>query len=451
MLFRSGVSNIVVPLTYDYNYIKNNVSIVDTNTISVQGTNFKDLMEKTILIFSKSEKDRFLIILSDGEDHKGDLNKLITEAKNNKIHIYTVPVGSEKGARIPLYNQNNKVTGFKKDNKGNYVISKVDKKLMKRISKETGGKHFDSKSIYDSLKQTLNSIKKYKQTTSKNFSMVDYKERYHYFLFLAVIFLIGSVWIPRFNKNLLKIILILFLPIILNFDILDKGNILNNKAVKKYKQKKYTESLQKFNEAKKYSNDPKLQYNIGNNYYKLKKYKQAIKHYNKSLNKLPKKSLYNIGNSYYNMKQYDKAVDSYKKLLKKYPDYKKARENLELALNKLNQQKKKDKNKNKNQKKKNNKNKNESNKNNKKQKNKNNSQKNKKKSKQNKKGNRNKQDKKKNKNKNKNKNNQKQNLKKKVYNSLLKNLRKKEKEDLKKKQKKEGRKKYGVPIPEKDW
>ncbi|TYB31967.1 MAG: VWA domain-containing protein [Candidatus Mcinerneyibacterium aminivorans] len=442
----AGVSRVVVPLTHDYNYIKNAVSATDTDEVSLQGTNFKDLIEKTVLIFSSSEKERFLILLSDGEDHEGNLNSLIKKAKENNIHIYTIPVGTENGSRIPVVSENNKITGFKKNKKGNYVISKTNLELMKKISSETGGETFYSSDIYSSLKKAIKSINSYSETNKSDFSYRSYKEKYHYFLLIGVLCLMGFVSLPHFKSIKIKVLLILILPIFMNFTLFDRGNILNNEAVDKYKEKKYTESLQKFKQAEKFSDDPALQYNIGNNLYKLKKYDDAMKHFESSISKLPKESLFNLGNSLYQMKKYNEAAKAYRKLLKKYPDFEKAKKNLELALKKAEEDKKKKKNnqkKNKNEKKdKNDKRKNGDEKKDSKKQNQNKDKGNNKQSEETGK----KQDSKKQ-----SKDQQKTSMKREVYDSLLENLRKKEIENLKNKQNEERRNKDGTEAFEKDW
>lgn len=89
-------------------------------------------------------------------------------------------------------------------------------------------------------------------------------------------------------------------------------------------------------------------YNIGNTYYQLKKYDEAVKNYQaclKDLNKSKEIDIthlhHNIGNSYLKQKMFDKAIESYKKALRINPNDEDTRYNLQYALD----QKKKNDNK----------------------------------------------------------------------------------------------------------
>ena len=51
--------------------------------------------------FSKDDRDKFLVLISDGEDLEAEGLKRAKEAHKEGIKIYTIGIGSEEGARIP--------------------------------------------------------------------------------------------------------------------------------------------------------------------------------------------------------------------------------------------------------------------------------------------------------------------------------------------------------------
>ena len=434
----AGRSKVIVPLTYDYSYTKYSVMQLNTDTIGYGGTNFKDLLEKTTLIFSKSDRDRFLILLTDGEDHAGNIESAIKYAKDGNIRIYTIGVGTEKGARIPII-KNGGVAGFKMDRNGNFVITKINPSILKMIAGKTGGQFFYGTDIYAALHKIYNNISSFKKKNSGTVHLVKYKERYQIFLFISFLLLFVAFLLPigKINRKSIFLLFISFF-FLQGFTFLDNGAIKNKKGVNKYEKRKYMEALDAFQEAKKYSSDKKLDYNIGTALYKLGKYDDAIKYFERSSKENAKDAFYNIGNSYFMKKRYKKAIEYYKMALKEDHDFLKAKKNLELALKKLKENKNNNKkNNNKNSKKSD---KNNKNKKNNKHKNKNNKKENRKDSK-NKKNEKRKNDEK--------KKNKSVNLKKKMLKSLLDNLTKQE---LKKKNDfmKKGGHVYGKSM-EKDW
>ncbi len=439
----AGESKVIVPLTFDYKYMKYSILALDMDSVDIQGTNFKELLEKTVLIFKKTNKKRFLIILTDGEDNEGNIKEALKMAKEGNIKIYTIGVGTLRGERIPEYDSSGNITGFKKDRNGNYVFSKINPDILRTIAETTGGKFYLNSDIFKSLKSAMDEIKHHKTENSVKVSIVQYKEKYYYFAFLSFLFLFIAFLLPSGReKTKMKFLSIMLLSFFLSgFSLIDRGNHHNTKGVKKYKKKKYAQSLKEFQKAKDYTlYDRKLDFNIGDALFKLGKYEEALNYYKNAINSsdenLKKSTYYNMGNVYYKTKRYKQALDSYKNALKIDPSFKKAKKNLELTIKKLKEKKKQNKNSKKNNKQKQDK-KNQNNK----------SQKDKQKQKQNK--NRNNQNNQSKKNLKQNKpQNKKQNLEKKLLENLLNNLKKKE--SKKRKKLKKGKKKR-VKSYEKDW
>ncbi len=444
----AGESKIIVPLTFDYKYLKYSLLSLDTNSVDIQGTNFRELLEKTSLIFKKTKKKRFLIILTDGEDNEGRIEEALKTAKESNIKIYTIGVGTLKGERIPEYDSSGKFIGFKKDKNGNYVFSRINPDILRKLGEETGGNFCFNNDVYKCLKTAINDIRQYKSNSSIKVSIVQYNEKYYYFAFLSFLFLFIGFSLPIGNKNKIKILIFILLTSFLNgYSIIDRGNHHNNKGIKYYKKKRYKKSLQEFQKAKDYTlYDKKLDFNIADALYKTGKYEEALNYYKNCINNskkdLRKSTYFNMGNAYYKMKRYKDALDSYKNALKIDPDFKKAKKNLELTLKKIkkkngkNNQNNKGKQDNKN--KQNNQNKQDNQENKDKQNNQNRNM-----------NNINSQNKKKdNQDKNRKMLNKKKNIEKTLLENLLNNLKKKE---SKKRKKLKKLKKRRVKSNEKDW
>jgi len=411
----AGESKVIVPLTYDYNFLKYTTSNLNTESVDIQGTNFKDLLEKTVLIFKNTQKKRHLIIITDGEDNEGNIKQTLDLAKNSNIKISTIGVGSAEGSRIPIYNKKNKIIGFKKNKQGNYVFSKVNPELLERIATATGGYFYFSNNIQKALNECLRKIKEYDTEQTTKLSVINYKEKFYYFALISFFLFFTGFFLPTGKKikNQGFIISIIIISIFaFGFDVIDKGNHHNNKGVTQYKKGEFQNSLAEFQKAKDYViYDKKLDLNIGDAFYKLNKYDRALNYFSGVISskdkKLKKYSYYNLGNTFYKSKQFTKAVEAYKNVLRLDPSFTNAKKNLELTLKKL----KENKNKQKNEK----------------------------------------QDKNKPNKKQKKQNQQTKKMKKKILENFLKNLKKQEREKNKKIKQKKGKRANAKKDLEEDW
>ncbi len=145
-------------------------------------------------------------------------------------------------------------------------------------------------------------------------------------------------------KKALLVIVIVSSVLLLNASIFNIGKwFRNNKGIKNYHKGDFVKAEKNFNEnAVKDPTDPRLQYNLGNAYYKNKKVDEALSAYQTALknSKCENKDevLMNVGNVFYNNKDYEKALESYKHALWENPDNEDVKVNYELAKEMLKQQ-----------------------------------------------------------------------------------------------------------------
>ena len=130
------------------------------------------------------------------------------------------------------------------------------------------------------------------------------------------------------------------------------GGVFNDPVAQKNKEGnllfdegKYDEALNRYQEAQAEApNAPQLHYNVGNTLYKKGRFPEALQEFSKAASAgnqdLAAKAHFNSGNSYFRMQKFQEAVDSYEKSLEINPEDMEAKINLELALQKLNEQQK---------------------------------------------------------------------------------------------------------------
>ncbi len=86
-----------------------------------------------------SEADQVIILLTDGEDTVSRPLEVAQEAARLGVRIYTVAIGSKSGEPIQKFDAAGQPDGFVTDDKGNYLMTRVDEPTLQEIAKTTGG------------------------------------------------------------------------------------------------------------------------------------------------------------------------------------------------------------------------------------------------------------------------------------------------------------------------
>lgn len=137
----SGEAELVVPLTYDHNALKDAIEQINRQWIATGGTNFGRVLSCAMETFRKggAQGTNALIILSDGEDTTDTSSELAEEAKKDHLLVMTVGIGTRAGAPIPDASQRD---GLYADYRGKHVVSKLDEKSMRAFAEKTDGDYF---------------------------------------------------------------------------------------------------------------------------------------------------------------------------------------------------------------------------------------------------------------------------------------------------------------------
>lgn len=189
----AGVAFVQCPLTIDYSAAQMFLEIMDINLIPQPGTAIGDAIRTSIKAFNQKErKYKVLILLTDGEDHDSDPLKAAEEAAQEGIRIYAIGIGSTQGEPIPLRNEREDVTGYKKDEEGSVVVSKLDEITLQKIALTTGGKYYHATSGEMELDKIYDDISKMEKKELEGKLTVQYEDRYQYFLFISVLLLVAE-------------------------------------------------------------------------------------------------------------------------------------------------------------------------------------------------------------------------------------------------------------------
>ncbi len=193
-----------LPITTDYGSAKLFLGQMNTDMLSSQGTAIAEAIELAKTYYNDEEQtNRVLFIISDGEDHIGESKDIAEQASEEGIRIFTIGVGKPEGGPIPL-KRNNIVQGYKKDQNGETVITRLDEQTLKDIASEANGEYIDGSNtatVIETVQELLNNMDK-KEFEAKQFA--DFKDRFQWFLAAALLLLFLDIFLLDRKTSWLK-------------------------------------------------------------------------------------------------------------------------------------------------------------------------------------------------------------------------------------------------------
>jgi Ca-activated chloride channel family protein len=201
----AGGAYVQVPLTTDYSAVKMYLSSITPGIVPRQGTAIGSAIDLAVESFDyDSGLEKALIVITDGENHQGNVVDAAEAAREKGIIIHAVGMGTPQGAPIPVRKEEGEVV-YQKDQDGNTVISKLDEGTLEKLAAEGNGMYLRTNNARTGLNELLDEISQMnrKEIESKVYS--DYQHRFQYLVGLALLFLFLDLMIlERKNTRLMK-------------------------------------------------------------------------------------------------------------------------------------------------------------------------------------------------------------------------------------------------------
>ncbi len=195
----AGKAYVQMPTTTDYRAAKMFLSSISTGIVPVQGTAIGEAIELGTNSFTKdNDKNKVLLVITDGENHEEGAIELAKEATEKGIHTYTIGMGLPQGTPIPVYDRYGR-KDYRRDNSGEIVMTKLNETMLQQIASAGEGEYIPATQL-DNLMEDINKMDK-QEFESKIYS--DYEDRFQYFFGIALFFLLlETIVLNRKNKYL---------------------------------------------------------------------------------------------------------------------------------------------------------------------------------------------------------------------------------------------------------
>lgn len=171
----------LLPLTTDPQLVDQALAEISIGMLG-SGTNIGDGLALSVARAVNSEtKNKVIVLLTDGVANVGSMTPIqgAEEAKKYGIKVYTIGLGTDDDAKIPV---GNGLFGMQ------YQLipgGSIDYKVLKEIANMTGGKFYPAKSDR-ALQEILSDIQRLEKTEIKVNNRIVYDEQYYQYFVIGV-------------------------------------------------------------------------------------------------------------------------------------------------------------------------------------------------------------------------------------------------------------------------
>ena len=376
----------LVPLTLDADALGLFLETVEPGIVPAPGSSLGTGLAKGLDSFvDKDRRNKALVLVSDGEDLAGDVQEAVARAKEAGVVVFTVGVGTEAGQPVPDVNADGKVSGYKRDESGNPVVSRLDMTTLDAMARGTGGQSYRITPADTSLAALAAALEGMEQKALAREFSYRRKERFQIPLAIgAGLLALGLLLpLPKLRRRPASVPVaaraaVAALALVLTpaatraqaqspapaappkaapapaavesprhgtlaDEILLRPRRATEAGRADYAKGSHPQALQAFERAAAARpQDPAVRFNVADGLYKNGRYDEAATLF-KSLGDDAQSSLagasrYNLGNSLFQKQDYKGAVQAYRDALHAMPGDADTRRNLELSLRKLKEQ-----------------------------------------------------------------------------------------------------------------
>ena len=204
LIIFSGDAFVQFPLTTDYAAANLFLSAVDVSSIPQPGTAIIPAVKLAMKSFKNDEETKkAIVIITDGENHEGNVVKIAEDAASKGVSIFTIGLGSPTGAPIPIKNKSGVQIGYKKDRHGNTVLTKLDEITLKEIANAGDGNYYHGTNSEDELDKVYKDLSKFEQSEYGATKITQYEDRFYYLLIPAILLLLFDFFTSSTKNKLL--------------------------------------------------------------------------------------------------------------------------------------------------------------------------------------------------------------------------------------------------------
>ncbi|WP_299677264.1 VWA domain-containing protein [uncultured Tenacibaculum sp.] len=190
IIIYAGNAYPLLPITTDHAAAKMFLQNANPDMVSSQGTAINEALDLSKTYYNNEEQtNKFLVIISDGEDHQEETKQKAQDIANEGVKVYTIGVGTETGGPIPI-ELNGGHIGYKKNRQGETVITKRKADVLESIANVANGKYIDGNKTEQPVKMIEKIISNAQKSEFETTQFSDYKDQFQWFIGIGILFLV---------------------------------------------------------------------------------------------------------------------------------------------------------------------------------------------------------------------------------------------------------------------
>ena len=184
----AGDAFIQCPLTTDYSAARLFLRAVAPVSMATQGTAIADALYEAREVLEgggRGEAGKAVLLITDGEDQRGDAIAAASALADAGIRIFAVAVGGAEGEPIPVLDREGNLTGYKKDKEGRTVLTRTDVAGLRDLTARGNGLLLTASGADLGVLKFLPELEKIQKGEIESRLSVQYDDKYAWFAWPA--------------------------------------------------------------------------------------------------------------------------------------------------------------------------------------------------------------------------------------------------------------------------
>ncbi len=207
----TGHAMLHCPLTTDYAAFRMFLDIAEPDIMPSTTTDFRPMFREAVSAFESSgnsesnrgsDPARVLVIFSDGEDHFDRYSEPYQELLDMNVHVFTVGVGTEDGARIPVpHPETGEFLDYHRDRQGQVVTTFLEPERLREMADMSGGQYYQISRTAHNIEDFVRQLQQLDRSTFATEEVTEYRNRYGIPAVFGAICLIAMLLIPGYRRH----------------------------------------------------------------------------------------------------------------------------------------------------------------------------------------------------------------------------------------------------------
>jgi Ca-activated chloride channel family protein len=192
----AGEAFVQCPLTTDYEAARLFLRAVGPDAVPQQGTAVANALLGARQLLEKAEggaRGRVVLLVSDGEDHDGQVHAAVSALAEAGIRVHVLAVGTPAGAPIPMVDARGEVKDWRRDRRGHVVATRLDEATLRLVADRGGGRLFHVGDPGRGLDALVAALDELERSELGERITVSYEDRYAVAAFPAFLLLLAGL------------------------------------------------------------------------------------------------------------------------------------------------------------------------------------------------------------------------------------------------------------------